>query len=75
LVASDIEKGTYVGLRTQEEMLVLVDKDGSLQPAKVIGPTLLLTPGQLPRITGWKLHVGPSALDYSTTADKIYPRK
>jgi hypothetical protein len=59
----------------KEEMLVLVDKDGSLQPAKVIGPTKLLTPGPPPKITGWKLHVGPSALDYSTTADKIYPRE
>jgi hypothetical protein len=59
----------------KEEMLVLVDKDGSLQPAKIIGKMLEHTPGRPPKITGWKLHVGPSALEYSTTADKIYPRK
>jgi hypothetical protein len=58
----------------KEGMQVLVDKDGSLQAAKIIGPTLLLTPGRPPKITGWKVHVGPSALDYSTTADKIHPR-
>ena len=56
-------------------MLVLVDKDGSLQPAKIIGSTLLHTLGQPPKITGWKLHVGLSALEFSSTADKIHPRK
>jgi len=54
------------------EMRVLVDFDGVSQPAKVIGP-VVERKGNQTKIIGWKLHVGPSALEYTTTANKIYP--
>jgi len=53
------------------EMLVLVDFNGVSQPAKVIGP-VAERKGNQTKILGWKLHVGPSALEYTTTADRIY---
>lgn len=54
------------------EMEVSVEYDGKWQRAKVIGPVTLTT-GNVIEITGWKLHVGPSALDVIMTADKIFP--
>lgn len=55
------------------EMKVIVDVEGVLKPAKVIGPTTLRV-GDKVTITGWVVHIEPSALPYSTTADKIHPR-
>lgn len=58
----------------KKEMRVLVEFEGSLKPAKIIGPVEERT-GNKVKIIGWKLHVGPSALDYQTTADRIHPKK
>jgi hypothetical protein len=55
-------------------MEVSVEYDGKWQRAKVIGPVTLTT-GNVIEITGWKLHIGPSALDFILTADKIFPRR
>src|SRR5258708_40234400 len=55
------------------EMKVLVDVEGVLKPAKVIGPTRLRE-GPRVTITGWVVHIEPSALPHTTTADKIHPR-
>jgi len=57
----------------KEEMQVLVDFDGVLKQAKVIGPAEERK-GNQTKIIGWKLHVGPSALEHTTTADKIYAK-
>jgi len=54
-------------------MEVSVEHGGKWQDAKVIGSTKLIT-GRVEKITGWKLHVGPSALDMTFTADKIFPK-
>jgi hypothetical protein len=56
------------------EMVVAVEYGGKWQRAKVIGP-VTLTKGNLTEITGWKLHVGPSALDLTFDADKIFPHE
>jgi hypothetical protein len=55
------------------EMKVMVDVEGVLKPAKVIGPTTLRV-GDKVTITGWVVHIEPLALPHSTTADKIHPR-
>jgi hypothetical protein len=55
-------------------MEVSVEYDGKWQSAKVIGPVTFTT-GNVTEITGWKLHVGPSALDLILTAEKIFPRR
>lgn len=57
----------------KEEMQVLVDFDGGLKQAKVIGPVEERNGNQI-KIIGWKLHVGRSALEHNTTADKIYSK-
>ncbi len=54
-------------------MEVSVEYGGAWQRAKVIGP-VTLTKGNITEITGWKLLVGPSALDLIMTADKIFPK-
>jgi hypothetical protein len=73
-----IRPGTRREGHTQNEdlksgMEVFVEYNGAWQKAKVIGPVTLIT-GRVTEITGWKLHVGPSALDLILTADKIFPR-
>ena len=55
-------------------MEVLVEYGGTRQQAKVIGE-VTLRKGKVIEITGWKLHVGPSALDLILTADKIFPKR
>jgi hypothetical protein len=55
-------------------MAVSIEYGGAWQRAKVIGP-VTLTKGEVSYITGWKLHVGPSALDLILTADKIFSGK
>lgn len=55
------------------EMKVLVDVEGVLKPAKVIGATTLRE-GNRVKITGWVVHIEPSGLPHTTTADKIHPR-
>jgi hypothetical protein len=55
------------------EMKVLVDVDGVLKPAKVIDATTLQKGGVV-TITGWVVHIEPTGLPHTTTADKIYPR-
>jgi len=55
------------------EMKVLVDVEGVLKPAKVIGPTTLRE-GDKVTITGWVVHIEPTGLPYTTTADKIHAR-
>jgi hypothetical protein len=55
------------------EMKVLVYVEGVLKPAKVIGPTTLRE-GDKVTITGWVVHIEPSGLPHTTTADKIHPR-
>jgi hypothetical protein len=55
------------------EMKVLVDVDGVLKPAKVIDATTLRK-GRTVTITGWVVHIEPTGLPYTTTADKIHPR-
>lgn len=55
-------------------MEVSVEHGGKWQRAKVIGPVTRQT-GNVIEIIGWKLHVGPSALDMQFTADKIFPKR
>jgi len=55
------------------EMKVLVDVEGVLKPAKVIDARTLKVGNQV-TITGWVVHIEPSGLPHSTTADKIHPR-
>jgi hypothetical protein len=55
------------------EMKVLVDVEGVLKPAKVIDATRLHKGGGV-TITGWLVHIEPTGLPYTTTADKIHPR-
>lgn len=55
------------------EMKVLVERNGSLIPAKVIGPTTL-TVGSRTEITGWVVALERDNLHLTVTADKIHPR-
>ncbi len=55
------------------EMKVLVDVEGVLKAAKVIDATTLKVGNQV-TITGWVVHIEPSGLPHTTTADKIHPR-
>ena len=54
-------------------MEVSVEYGGKWQEAKVIGPTKHIA-GNVVTITGWKLHVGASALEMTFTVDKIFPK-
>jgi hypothetical protein len=58
------------------EMKVLVDYDGLLKRAKVIGPVTLTNAGtgELIEISGWVVAIEPSNLHATVTADKIHPR-
>ncbi len=58
------------------EMKVLVDHDGLLKPAKVIGPVTLRNAGtgELIETSGWVVAIEPSNLHVTVTADKIQPR-
>jgi hypothetical protein len=55
------------------EMKVLVEVEGVLKPAKVIDATTLRK-GRTVTITGWVVHIEPTGLPYTTTAEKIHPR-
>jgi len=56
-------------------MKVLVDHDGLLKPAKVIGPVKVTNAGtgELIEISGWVVAIEPSNLHATLTADKIHP--
>jgi hypothetical protein len=58
------------------EMKVLVDHDGLLKPAKVIGPVRVTKAGtgELLEISGWVVAIEPSNLHATVTADRIHPR-
>jgi hypothetical protein len=58
------------------EMRVLVDYNGSLKRAKVIGPVALTNAGtvELIEISGWVVAIEPSNLHATVTADKIHAR-
>ena len=58
------------------EMKVLVDHDGLLKPAKVIGQVTVTNTGtgELIEISGWVVAIEPSNLHVTVTADKIHPR-
>jgi hypothetical protein len=58
------------------EMKVLVDHDGSLKLAKVIGSVKITNvgTGELIEISGWVVAIEPSNLHATLTADKIHPR-
>lgn len=58
------------------EMKVLVDYDGLLKRAKVIGPVTVTNAGtgELLEISGWVVAIEPSNLHATVTADKIHPR-
>jgi hypothetical protein len=58
------------------EMKVLVDYDGLLKRAKVIGPVTLRNAGtgELIEISGWVVAIEPSNLHATLTAEKIHPR-
>lgn len=58
------------------EMKVLVDHDGLLKLAKVIGPVTVTNTGtgELIEISGWVVAIEPSNLHATVTADKIHPR-
>jgi hypothetical protein len=57
------------------EMKVLVDYDGSLKRAKLIGPVMLTNAGtgELIEISGWVVAIEPSNLHATVTTDKIHP--
>lgn len=57
------------------EMKVLVDYDGLLKRAKVIGPVTVTNAGtgELLEISGWVVAIEPSNLHATVTADKIHP--
>ena len=58
------------------EMKVVVDYDGLLKRAKVIGPVTVTNAGtgELLEISGWVVAIEPSNLHATVTADKIHPR-
>jgi hypothetical protein len=58
------------------EMKVLVDYDGLLKRAKVVGPVTVTNAGtgELLEISGWAVAIEPSNLHATVTADKIHPR-
>lgn len=58
------------------EMKVLVDHDGLLKLAKVIGPATLKNAGtgELIELSAWVVAIEPSNLHATVTADKIHPR-
>lgn len=58
------------------EMKVLVDYDGLLKRAKVVGPVTVTNAGtgELLEISGWVVAIEPSNLHATVTADKIHPR-
>jgi hypothetical protein len=58
------------------EMRVLVDYNGSLKRAKVIGPVALRNAGtgDVIEISGCVVAIEPSNLHATVTADKIHPR-
>jgi hypothetical protein len=58
------------------EMKVVVDYDGSLKLAKIIGPVEFKNAGtgELIEIRGWVVAIEPSNLHVTVTADKIHPR-
>lgn len=57
----------------KREMKVLVEHEGSLKPAKVVGPTELKV-GNRTEITGWVVALELNNLHLRVTADKIQPR-
>jgi hypothetical protein len=69
----DRRRNVMTNEQLRAEMKVLVDVEGVLKPAKVIGPTTLRK-GDKITITGWVVHIEPSGLPHTTTADKIHPR-
>jgi hypothetical protein len=67
------QEGTFMANEEiKPEMKVMVDVEGVQKPAKVIGPPTLRVSDKV-TITGWVVHIEPSALPYSTTPDKIHP--
>lgn len=60
----------------EPEMKVLVDHDGALKPAKVIGPVTVTNAGtgEKIEISGWVVAIDPSNLHATVTAEKIHPR-
>ena len=69
----DRRRNVMTNEQLRAEMKVLVDFEGVLKPAKVIGPTTLRK-GDKVTVTGWVVHIEPSGLPHTTTADKIHPR-
>jgi hypothetical protein len=57
------------------EMKILVEYEGTLRPAKVIGARREKTGNGPSKIIGWTVHIEPTGLPYSTTADKIHSRR